>query len=217
MTIERYSQSAYSRGAARRRRNLSKEGDNVAVAGEPIDLDVVDRKIIALLQKNGRITTQALARAVGISDVTARRKLRRLLGEGIVQIVAGVDPFQIGYESPVIINLKVDRGHVDEIAEKLCRHPSIRYVGAATGNSDLIVEVVSASNHELAEFLLGYLSTIPGILDTQTSLILRIYKQSWDWGVKGLDEAGSPRAGKNGKRTAGAKVVTQKARGTLKR
>ena len=160
---------------------------NGAVAGPPFDLDTVDRKMIALLQKDGRIATQALARAVGVSEVTARRKLRRLLGENIVQIVAAVDPFQIGYESPVIIGLKVDRARVDEIAEKLCKHPSIRYVGAATGNSDLIVEVVAASNHELAEFVLGYLSTIPGIQGTETSLILRIYKQSWDWGVRGIE------------------------------
>ena len=163
------------------------------MAGPPIVLDAVDRRMIALLQKDGRITTQALARAVGVSDVTARRKLRRLLGEGVVQIVAAVDPFQIGYESPVIIGLKVDRARVDEIADKLCRHPSIRYVGAATGSSDLIIEVVAASNHELAEFLLGYLSTIAGIYETETSLVLRIYKQSWDWGVRGLDGDGAGR------------------------
>lgn len=158
------------------------------MAGPPFDLDTVDRKMIALLQKDGRIATQALARAVGVSEVTARRKLRRLIGENIVQIVAAVDPFQIGYESPVIIGLKVDRARVDEIAQRLCEHPSIRYVGAATGNSDLIVEVVAASNHELAEFLLGYLSTIPGIQETETSLVLRIYKQSWDWGVRGVED-----------------------------
>jgi Lrp/AsnC family transcriptional regulator, regulator for asnA, asnC and gidA len=155
--------------------------------------------MIALLQKDGRITTQALARAVGVSEVTARRKLRRLLGENIVQIVAAVDPFQIGYESPVIIGLKVDRPRVDEIAAKLCEHPSIRYVGASTGNSDLIIEVVAASNHELAEFLLGYLSSIPGVHGTDTSLILRIYKQSWDWGVRGIADDKRPgnRAGKS--------------------
>ena len=150
--------------------------------------------MIALLQKDGRIATQALARAVGVSDVTARRKLRRLIGESIVQIVAAVDPFQIGYESPVIIGLKVDRTRLDEIAQRLCEHPSIRYVGAATGNSDLIVEVVAASNHELAEFVLGYLSTIPGIQETETSLILRIYKQSWDWGVRGIGDESKPAA-----------------------
>ena len=65
------------------------------MAGPPFELDAVDRKMIALLQKDGRIATQALARAVGVSEVTARRKLRRLIGDNIVQIVAAVDTFQI--------------------------------------------------------------------------------------------------------------------------
>lgn len=151
-------------------------------------LDLTERRIIALLQENGRTSTQALARAVGVSEVTARRKLRRLIGDGIVQIVAGVDPFQIGYESPVIIGLKVDRSRLDEVAAQLCDHPSTRYVAASTGNYDLIVEVVAESNHDLADFVLGYLAKIEGITDTATSLILRIYKQSWKWGIRDLDE-----------------------------
>lgn len=150
-------------------------------------LDLFERRIIDLLQEDGRMSTKELARRAGCSEVTARRKLRRLTGDGIVQIVAGVDPFQIGYESPVIIGLKIDRTRIDEIAATLCEHPAIRYLGAATGSYDLLIEVVAASNHELAEFLLGYLASIPGIHDTDTSLILRIYKQSWKWGVRGLE------------------------------
>jgi len=172
------------------------------MAGPPFELDIVDRKMIALLQKDGRIATQALARQVGISEVTARRKLRRLLSDGVVQIVAAVDPFQIGYESPVIIGLKVDRSQLDQIAGKLCAHPSIRYVGAATGNSDLIIELVAASNHDLAEFVLGYLSSIPGIVATETSLVLRIYKQSWDWGVRGIGEDDSGGSAKKAKKSS---------------
>lgn len=152
------------------------------------ELDTIDRKLIALLQEDGRMSTQALARRAGCSEITARRRLRRLLSDGIVQIVGAVDPFQIGYESPVIINLKVDRGRVDEIAEKLGEHPSIRYIGAATGSADLIIEIVARSNHDLADFLLDYLAKIEGITETQSSLIVRIYKQSWDWGVKGLED-----------------------------
>lgn len=152
-----------------------------------VQLDQVEKLMIALLQKNGRVGTQALARALAVSDVTARRKLRRLLNDGIVQIVAAVDPFQIGFESPVIIGLKIDRARIDAIAAELCEHPSIRFVAAATGQVDLIIEVVAASNHELAEFLLGYLAKIEGVHDTETSLVLRIYKQTWNWGVRGVE------------------------------
>ena len=147
--------------------------------------------MIALLQKDGRAGTQALARSLSVSEVTARRKLRRLLNDGIVQIVAAVDPFQVGFESPVIIGLKIDRARIDAIAEELCTHPSIRYVAAATGQVDLIIEVVAASNHELAEFLLGYLAKIEGVRDTETSLVLRIYKQTWYWGVRGVEQPGA--------------------------
>ena len=173
-----------------------------------VDLDRVERMMIALLQTDGRLGVQALARKLGVSDVTARRKLRRLLKDGIVQIVAAVDPFQVGFESPVIIGLKIDRARIDEIAAKLCGHPSIRYVAAATGKVDLLVEVVAASNHELAEFVLGYLASIEGIVDTETSLVLRIYKQSWNWGVRGVEELPSP-VSRNG---AGARPAAAKVR-----
>ena len=158
---------------------MANHSSNHAPKAKQVELDQVERSMIALLQKNGRAGVQELARTLAVSDVTARRKLRRLLGDGIVQIVAAVDPFQIGFESPVIIGLKIDRSRIDAIAEVLCKHPAIRYVAAATGQVDLIIEVVAASNHELAEFLLGYLASIEGIFDTETSLVLRIYKQTW--------------------------------------
>jgi Lrp/AsnC family transcriptional regulator for asnA, asnC and gidA len=176
--------------------------------GSQVVLDPIERLMIALLQKDGRLGIHGLARKLGVSDVTARRKLRRLLKDEIVQIVAAVDPFQVGFESPVIIGLKIDRSRIDEIAAKLCDHPSIRYVAAATGKLDLVIEVVAASNHDLAEFVLGYLASIEGIIDTETSLVLRIYKQSWDWGVRGVEA----QTAANGSRGVAAKKISRRAR-----
>lgn len=149
------------------------------------DLDPIERRLITLLQADGRATIRELSQKTGVTEVTVRRKLRHLLGERIVQIVAAIDPFDIGYESPVIIGLRVERSRVDQVAERICQHRSVRYVAAATGNYDLIVEVISKSNHDLSDFLLGFLNTIEGVLSTDTSLILRIYKQSWEWDVEG--------------------------------
>jgi hypothetical protein len=50
------------------------------------------------------------------------------------------------------------REPLDEIADKLGEHPAIRYIGAATGNADLIIEILARSNHDLAEFLFDYLA-----------------------------------------------------------
>jgi Lrp/AsnC family transcriptional regulator for asnA, asnC and gidA len=139
-------------------------------------LDPVERQILAELQRDGRISTNALAKRVGVSEVTARRKLRRLLGGGIVRVLGAVDPFDLGLESPALVGIKVDRAKLDEVAQTLSRHPSVRYVAAATGAFHLYIEVMAPTNMQLSEFLLDDLGAIPGIIDTETSLILRIYK-----------------------------------------
>ena len=138
--------------------------------------------MVELLQQDCRMTVTDLARSLGVTEVTARRKLKRLMGEG-----ATVDPFDVGYETPVIIGLKVAMGYLDRVAEHLSRLPQVRYVGASTGRVDLIIEVVVRTNLELADFLMSEISGIEGIIDSETNLIVRIYKQSWHWAVRSED------------------------------
>jgi Lrp/AsnC family transcriptional regulator, regulator for asnA, asnC and gidA len=150
-------------------------------------LDATERGMVELLQQDGRMTVTQLARSLGVTEVTARRKLKRLLGDGVMRVVATVDPFDVGYESPVIIGLKVAMGHLESVAERLSALPQVRYVGASTGRVDLIIEVVVRTNLELAEFLMNEIAGIEGILDSETNLIVRIYKQSWHWAVRAED------------------------------
>lgn len=140
--------------------------------------------MVEMLQQDGRLSVSELARNLGVSEVTARRKLKGLLVAGVIRVVATVDPFDVGYETPVIIGLKVVRSQLDEIAERLSQLPQVRYVGASTGRVDLIIEVVTRTNQDLAAFLLDELAQIDGITDSETNLIVRIYKQSWDWGIR---------------------------------
>jgi Lrp/AsnC family transcriptional regulator for asnA, asnC and gidA len=140
--------------------------------------------MVELLQEDGRLTITSLARSLGVTEVTARRKLRRLLGDGIIQVVATVDPFDVGYETPVIIGLKVQRRKLDTVARRLSDLPQVRYVGASTGRVDLIVEVVVRTNQDLADFLMNELGSMDGVLDSETNLIVRIYKQSWSWAIR---------------------------------
>ena len=143
--------------------------------------------MVELLQQDGRLTVAELARALGVTEVTARRKLKRLQADGIIRIVATVDPFDVGYETPVIIGLKVQRSLLDAVAERLSALPQVRYVGASTGRVDLIIEVVTRTNQDLADFLMTELAAIEGITDSETNLIVRIYKQSWDWAIRDED------------------------------
>jgi len=155
---------------------------------DPVELDSVERLILAELQRDGRITTQELAKRVGVSEVTARRKLRRLTGEGIVQIAGIVNPFHVGFESPAFVGVKVARDRLDDVAHELARHPAVRYVAAATGTYHLLVEVMAATNQDLARFLLDDIMAIEGVLDTETALIIRLYKQMSEWRMTSDDD-----------------------------
>jgi Lrp/AsnC family transcriptional regulator, regulator for asnA, asnC and gidA len=154
-------------------------------------LDPIERGMVELLQEDGRLTITSLAKSLHVTEVTARRKLRRLTRDGIIRIVATVDPFDVGYESPVIIGLKVQRTMLDEVARRVSELKQVRYVGASTGRVDLIVEVVVRTNQDLADFLMNDLGTIDGIVDSETNLIVRIYKQTWHWGIREEDGSAS--------------------------
>jgi Lrp/AsnC family transcriptional regulator for asnA, asnC and gidA len=147
-------------------------------------LDATERGMVELLQQDGRMTVTQLAKELHVTEVTARRKLKRLINDGVMRVVATVDPFDVGYETPVIIGLKVAMGYLDRVAERLSELPQVRYVGASTGRVDLIIEVVVRTNLELAEFLMNQISGIEGVLDSETNLIVHIYKQSWHWAVR---------------------------------
>ena len=59
-------------------------------------LDASERRMIELLQQDGRLPVASLARQLGVTEVTARRKLHGLLNSGLVRVVATVDPFDVG-------------------------------------------------------------------------------------------------------------------------
>ena len=147
-------------------------------------IDPIEQRMIEILQLDGRKTTRQIAKESGVSELTARRKLRRLTEQEIIRVVATVDPFDVGYETPAIIGLRVDPARLEAVAAAISELPNVVYVAATTGNTDLIVEVMARTNQDLADFLLQHLSSVPGVLSSETNLVIRIFKQSWAWGIR---------------------------------
>jgi len=146
-------------------------------------LDDTDREIIELLQQDGRMPFLTIANQPGLAEGTVRRRVARLLDEGILRIVGITDPFRIGLYTVAIVGLKVERGRIDPIANALAELPEVRSVALSTGNFDLVIQVAVKNNDELLTFLIKKLSEIPGILNTGTSLVLKVAKEDFGWGV----------------------------------
>lgn len=148
-----------------------------------VELDKTEKEMILLLQQDGRMSFVDMAKEIGVTEGTIRRKFNRLVTDGIISIAAVTDPFKVGFDTPALIGLQVEASRLEDVVRAVSALPRIRYVVVCTGEHDILAEGYFASNQELWEFIREELSKIEGIKDITTSLLLRIYKQSFSWGV----------------------------------
>jgi Lrp/AsnC family transcriptional regulator for asnA, asnC and gidA len=147
------------------------------------DLDAVDRQIIRVLQQDGRTSNVDIARRVGVSEATVRKRLDRLAEAGVFRVTATPNPAKIGYSTVTFITLDVDLAQLDRIADELIQAPQVRSVYYTTGESDLLVEAWFRSSDGLLQFLTQHIAAIPGVKRTATWHVLRTIKDCSQWSL----------------------------------
>jgi Lrp/AsnC family transcriptional regulator for asnA, asnC and gidA len=148
------------------------------------ELDSLDRDILALLQEDARLPNRAIAVRVGSSEPTVRRRIDRMIEDGLIKIVAVASPFALGHMVMAILGLQIDRSYQSQIEEALCAIPEVRFVGLTLGSYDMIVEVWLPSTNALLEFLTDTISAVPGIQRAEAWQVLKLSKYSYDWGAQ---------------------------------
>jgi Lrp/AsnC family transcriptional regulator for asnA, asnC and gidA len=146
-------------------------------------LDDLDRKIIAILQENARITNAEIARMVGSSEPTVRRRVEKLLDNQVIKLVAVAAPFPLGYDVIAILNIQIDHSQLDKIEEALLALPEIRFASVTFGSYDIVVEAWFANNGELLAFLHDKLGKIEGIQRIDSLQVAKMIKYTYDWGA----------------------------------
>lgn len=142
-------------------------------------MDTLDRKIISLLETNGRASNARIARDVGVSEGTVRRRLKRLIEDGIINVVALPDPRKLGYNSEAIIGVQVDPDQVDAVAARLSALQHTRWVAVTTGTYDVFAWATLPSAEELGIFLREKVGIIPGVRRTETFVNLAVTKREY--------------------------------------
>ena len=153
-----------------------------AVTGGPVfPYDSVDRKIIALLQQDGRSSNAEIGRRLNLAEATVRRRINRLMESGTLRIVAVPSPHTVGLTLSAIIAIRCDLIRLHDIAETIASFTEVRYLGYSTGASDLIIEAFFSSHQHLLDFLTTKLASIEGVTRTETAIILKVAKFSFEW------------------------------------
>ena len=150
------------------------------------ELDELDAKIVSVLHADGRTTNTEVARRLGCAEATVRKRVARLLDDGVMQFQAWVDPLKVGYEVYAIIQIQVSPPSIEAVAETLGKLPEIAFLGVCTGDFDIFAAAVFRSNADLYDFLTKRLSGVPGIIRTATSSMIRLVKREYAFPIPAL-------------------------------
>jgi len=145
-------------------------------------IDGLDRAIISFLQFDGRMSFTKIAAELGISEGTVRRRVKQLIESGTVQIVAVVEPHELGWTEAAMIGITVQSNRIAEVASEIAQLPEVSYLFQAAGEFDFFAEVFCRDREHFVSFLNNKLQKIPGIERTQSFMILKMHKLSYRWG-----------------------------------
>ncbi len=146
-----------------------------------LTLDNLDRHIMKLLRHDGRLTYAQIARTVGVSEPTVRKRIDRLVQGGALIIAARVNPAPIGFPIDAFIGVRVVRGKVKEVGRRLAAMENVSYLAYVAGTFDIVIEAFLPDTEGLFRFLNEDLEQIEGISYTETWHVLRTEKFFYNW------------------------------------
>lgn len=145
-------------------------------------LDRIDRKIMAALTDDGRLTNTQLAERVGLSAAPCWQRVRRLETEGYISGYAAIlDQRMLGVRETVLLEVTLER-HDDEAVANFGRAmaalPEVLEVYLTTGEYDYFIKVAVEGTQGYADFLAKKLYKIPGVRHSRSSFTLGCLKRS---------------------------------------
>ena len=141
-------------------------------------LDDLDRGLIEALQADGRRATVDLARDLGATAKTIKRRVDRLLDEGIIQITAVTTPEALGYQAIALVGIELDGSRTAaDLAETFVRLDEVDYVSVTTGRYPLYVEVFCRDTHALGQLVDEQLRAADGVRSAEVFPYLRLHYQ----------------------------------------
>ena len=154
--------------------NLSRVAPGHAII---LAMDAIDRKIIAELQAEGRLTVTELAQRVGLSVAPCHRRLRALETSGAIRgYRAVVDPAAIGLGFEVLVFVTMDREDAATIADferGLAKVAEVRHAERLFGDPDYLVRVATADLDAYQSLRDEKLATLPGVRRLTSTIVMK--------------------------------------------
>ena len=145
-----------------------------------IELEPADRRILAALQRDGRLSNQALADAVGMSTSACWRRVRWLEAQGVItRYVALIDIEKAGLTFSALVLVSLSRHDASQVAGFIAavrERPEVLDCYSVTGEADYHLRVVCRDKADYNRFLEDFIFRLPGLAHVRTQLVLKEIK-----------------------------------------
>jgi len=150
-----------------------------------IELDDIDKRIVAALQAEGRLPIVDLADRVGLSATPCQRRVKRLEEEGVItRYAALVSPAAMGVGLQALVEITLDdhsEKTVDAFEAAIRGRSEVVACYAVTGDMDFLVHVLVPDLASFSEFAMKALLRMPGVKGTRSSFIMQAVKSDLAW------------------------------------
>ena len=141
------------------------------------DLDATDRRILAVLQKDCRITNAELSDRVNLSPSACHRRVQRLEEDGVIAAyVALLDARRMGKPTTVFVEITLQsqaEDLLDAFEREVARVPDILECHLMVGTADYLIKIMAEDTEDFARIHRQFLSRLPGVRQMQSSFALR--------------------------------------------
>ncbi|MGB0960702.1 MAG: Lrp/AsnC family transcriptional regulator [Halocynthiibacter sp.] len=142
-----------------------------------LETDHTDRRILAVIQTEGRISNADLSEKVNLSPSACHRRVARLETEGLIAGYVGLlDAQLLGVPSTIFVEITLS-GQADELLEaferEVAKVPNVIECYLTAGTADYLLKVVAQDTEDFADIHRQYLAKLPGVMQMQSSFALR--------------------------------------------
>lgn len=142
--------------------------------------DDLDRTIIGLLKHDGRMSFSEVSKRLNLPEATARYRVQRLLQSNVLRVNATLNPELLGTPHVMIVQLFVENGKIDSVAEALVEIEEVQFVAITAGHHNIVIDVCFGTHDELLDFY-AKLHQIPGVIRYESQVVMKLLKAEYKY------------------------------------
>jgi Lrp/AsnC family transcriptional regulator len=147
-----------------------------------VDLDQIDRRILAILQTEAGVTATEVGERIGLSQSACWRRIQRLRDAGVIKDQPAVlDREKVGLSTMVFAQVKLTshgRTNITDFADAVRRYPEVLDCYVVLGNVDFLLRIVTEDIKDYERFMYEKLSQLPGVQEVNSSIALSEMKHT---------------------------------------